>query len=79
MGDGGRIILSVLDPRVYQKAIFHRENPRRENFTLYMRRKGRTLKPSPNCKFAKGEERTSLVHLFFQRLLRKTVKLGSTV
>jgi len=79
MGDGGRIILSVLDPGVYQKAIFHRENPRRENFTLYMRRKGRTLKPSPNCKFAKGEERTSLVHLFFQRLLRKTVKLGSTV
>ena len=42
-----------------KEAIFHRVNLKMENFTLYMRRKGRTLTPSPNCKFAKGEEKTT--------------------
>ena len=60
MGDGGQKILSVHDPRVYQKRQYVIEkNPKRENFTLYMRRKGRELNPSPKCKFAKGEEKTT--------------------
>ena len=59
-----------------------------ENFTLYMRRKGRTLTPSPNCKFAKGEEKTSTrVHLSVPKVttrnsqiaLERLSSVGSTV
>ena len=70
-----------------KEAIFHRVNLKMENFTLYMRRKGRTLTPSPNCKFAKGEEKTIWVHLSVPKVttqnsqiaLERLSSVGSTV